>query len=511
MKRWVLSRGISNMTLRVLRNSISYLTGLLLLIILSIGMAGCGADNPASPPEDVTSKLEMVPGLQVMGMPTTVAEDVQANFVQVATAVQPSVVFISVKKRVVYSGFFGPFNDVVRGYASGIIIRSDGYILTNEHVVKDMDEVKVTLSTGTELYAEVIGTDPLTDLAVIKVEPPATEILKPAELGDSDSIDVGEWAMAIGSSLGLEETVTIGVISAVHRDVIPPESPQGYRDFIQTDASINPGNSGGPLVNIKSEVIGVNTFIATTSGGSIGIGFAVPINTAKYVIEQLIDSGKVVRGWLGIGVQELSPRIAAKFEAAPRQGVLIGNVVPDSPADEAGLKVGDIIEEVDEHGVKSVLDLQNAVAKAPVGEHLRVVINRDGEELEINVIVGERPQENNGKALNPPVHFGLGLTVQNITWRIAQQLGLQNTDGVVVTKVEPGSSADDEGIKVGDVVREVNRVKIENLDDYNREIGKVAEGEDILLLIQRGDNTHYVVLANGEKVEKAPGKPLIYL
>jgi len=200
---------------------------LLLLIILSIGMAGCGADNPTSPPEDATSKLEMVPGLQVMGMPTTVAEDVQANFVRAATTVQPSVVFISVKKQVVYGGFFGSSKDVVRGYASGIIAQSDGYILTNEHVVKDMDEVKVTLSTGTELYAEVIGTDPLTDLAVIKVEPPATEVLKPAELGDSDSINVGEWAMAIGSSLGLEETVTIGIISAVHRDVVPPESPQG--------------------------------------------------------------------------------------------------------------------------------------------------------------------------------------------------------------------------------------------------------------------------------------------
>ena len=430
------------------------------------------------------------------------AEDIRAGFAEIVAKVSPAVVTIEVKKKVGveipkemedFFRWFGekpPGPQVGRVLGSGFVVRKDGYILTNEHVVEDAISVTVILSDGTRLSGKVVGTDKKTDLAVVKVE--AKEPLPEVVLGDSDKIRPGDWAIAIGSPLGeeLRQTVTVGVISAVGRRVQHPTLP-AYSNFIQTDAAINPGNSGGPLVNIKGEVIGVNTFIATSGGGSIGIGFAVPINMAKGVLEKLIKYGKVVRGWLGITLRELTPEMADALGAKGVKGILIEDVISGGPADKAGVKPGDIIRKYDGKEVSSIPDLQLMVGDTEPGRKVELGIIRDGKEISLVVEVGEMPAEFGGTALGIP---GIGMDVGDITPDLAERFGISDREGVVVLRVSQGSPAHEEGIRPGDVVKAINKVRIRNKRDYEREISKFKKGDMVVFEMKRGERRYFAFI-----------------
>jgi Do/DeqQ family serine protease len=432
------------------------------------------------------------------------AEDIRAGFAEIVAKVSPAVVTIEVKKKVGveipkemedFFRWFGenpPGPQVGRVLGSGFVVKRDGYILTNEHVVEDAISVTVILPDGTRLPGKVVGTDKKTDLALLKVE--AKEPLPEVVLGDSDKIRPGDWAIAIGSPLGeeLRQTVTVGVISAVGRRVQHPTLP-AYSNFIQTDAAINPGNSGGPLVNINGEVIGVNTFIATSGGGSIGIGFAVPINMAKGVLEKLMKYGKVVRGWLGITLKELTPEMAEALGAKGVKGILVEDVISGGPADKAGVKPGDIIRRYDGKDVSSIPDLQLMVGDTEPGKKVELGIIRDGKEISLVVEVGEMPAELGGTGAAPAIP-GIGMDVGDITPELAERFGISDREGVVVLRVSQGSPADDEGIRPGDVVKAVNRVRIRDKRDYEREMSKFKKGDMVALEMKRGERRYFAFI-----------------
>ncbi len=320
---------------------------------------------------------------------------------------------------------------------SGVIVKvegENGYILTNNHVVENMEELKVKLGDKREYDAVIIGTDPQTDLAVVKIE---AENLIPAKMGDSDSMKPGQWAIAIGNPFGFSHTVSVGVISATGRSGVGIAQ---YEDFLQTDAAINPGNSGGPLVNIKGEVVGINTAIFTRTGGYQGIGFAIPVNMAKAVLRDLISTGKVTRGWLGVVIQNLDPSLAKQFDVDVTEGVLIGDVQDNSPAKDGGFKRGDIVIEYDNKEIGDLNQLRNMVAQTAVGKEVGIKVLRDGKEKMLTVKIGEQPadmfaggQSSLGK--------DLGLTVQDLTEALAKSMGYEGESGVLVSSVEPGSEA----------------------------------------------------------------------
>ncbi|MFQ5965278.1 MAG: DegQ family serine endoprotease [Candidatus Scalinduaceae bacterium] len=370
---------------------------------------------------------------------------------------------------------------------SGVIVDKRGYILTNNHVVADMDELKVRLSDKGEFDAEIIGTDPQTDLAVIKIE---GENLIPAKMGDSDEIKPGQWAIAVGNPFGLTSTVSVGVISAIGRSGVGIAQ---YENFIQTDAAINPGNSGGPLVNIKGEVIGVNTAIFTRSGGYQGIGFAIPVNMAKAVLRDLIEKGKVTRGWLGVVIQNLDPSLAKQFNVNVTEGVLISDVQDDSPAKEAGFERGDIVTEYNNKKITDINELRNKVAQTEVGKKVEVKVLRGSKEKILMVKIGEQPAD---LFATGPIPGGkdLGMTVQNLTEELAESLGYAGESGIVVSAIEQGSAAAQAGIKEGDLIKEANREKIANIKEFKQALGKAKEGKDILLLIRRGMHTRFVII-----------------
>ncbi|UCE98719.1 MAG: DegQ family serine endoprotease [Planctomycetota bacterium] len=374
---------------------------------------------------------------------------------------------------------------------SGFIVTPDGYILTNNHVVGDADEVTIKLVDGREFTAKNIKTDPESDVAVVKIDESDLPFL---ELADSDALEVGEWVLAIGNPFGLSHTVTAGIVSAKGRSGI---GLTAYEDFIQTDAAINPGNSGGPLVNLDGKVVGINTAIVG-QGGNIGIGFAIPINMAKAIYDQLIGTGTVVRGFLGISMTELTPELAQAFDLKDTKGVAIAEVLEDSAAEKAGLKHNDIIVELQGQTVESANDLRNRIAMLKPGAKVELVVLRDGKRKTFTAELGERPTKPL-LAAQPETLEQLGFSVQNLTDDLAERLGYEGQSGVVVTQVEPGSLAELAGISSGTLIIEVNREPVENTDEFNEAMEKAAGQGTVLLLIKDKRYTRFVVLTLPEK------------
>jgi serine protease Do len=434
---------------------------------------------------------------------------VPANFSDLAEKVRSGVVNVQVVKKVKNIGFgfhqfgnpfgeknpfgdfFGPFSEgnppggfEQRGVGSGFVMNREGYILTNNHVVEDADQIKVKLANGKEYEGKVVGRDPKTDLALIKIN--GSSDLQPLNLGNSDDLKVGSWVVAVGSPFGLEQTVTAGIVSAKGRVI----GSGPYDNFIQTDASINPGNSGGPLINMKGEVVGINTAIIASGQG---IGFAIPINMAKEIAPQLQEKGHVTRGWLGVSIQEMTPELAKSFGLKEKKGALVAEVVSGSPAEKAGIEQGDVIVEFDGKEVTDSKDLPRMVASTPVGKAVTIKLSRSGKVLERQVKVGEM-EEKVEVAKTPSTKKSLGITVQNVTPEIAKGLGLKNDTGVVVTRVEPGSPAANAGIQAGDVIHEVNRKPVKNVEDFIQKVEKAKDQDHALLFLQRGQNNLFAAV-----------------
>jgi serine protease Do len=443
-------------------------------------------------------------------VPSQIIETSKA-FSEIAGAISPMVVNISTTKVVKreagpfsddpFFDFFNPFHNFKmpkkwkeQSLGSGVIVSDDGYIITNNHVVEQADEIRVTLFDKRSFKAKIIGADTKTDIAVVKI---SADNLRAAKWGDSDKLQVGEFVLAIGNPYGLSHTVTMGIISAVGRANV---GIADYEDFIQTDAAINPGNSGGPLVNIRGELIGINTAIFSRSGGYQGIGFAVPSNMARLVMDQLADKGKVTRGWLGVTIQELTPELSQKFGLKNGKGALVGDVAKGSPAEKAGIKRGDIILEYDGRKITDVGNLRNMVSQSKVGKEVSIIIARGGKEYTIKAVIAELPKDLSetapGSVPEEPGFEGLsGLTVMDLSREIARQLGLHKDEkGVVVVRVETGSQAEEAGIRKGDVVQEVDKKKIDGLNDYNKAVSGVRSGDPVLLFVNRGGKKFYVTV-----------------
>ncbi len=387
--------------------------------------------------------------------------------------------------------FFGdrPPPGQQRSLGSGFSVSEDGYIITNHHVVGDADRITVRLSDKEEYDAKVVGTDEKTDIAVVKIEP--KHPLHPVPLGSSSDLQVGDWVMAIGNPFGLDQTVTAGIVSAKGRVI----GAGPYDDFIQTDASINPGNSGGPLLNLKGEVVGINSAIFSQSGGNIGIGFAIPIDLAKAIVNQLKEKGKVTRGWLGVSIQSVTPELAKSFGLQEPTGALVAEVTKDSPAEKAGFERGDIITAFNDTSIKDSHELPALVARTPVGEKAQVTVLRGGKERTLTVTLGELTEQQARAERAEESGESWGMTVANLSADAARRFQLDpNKKGVVVTELEPGSSAEVAGIQPGDVIEEVNRQPIESVEDFNKAMTDAKDKDTLLLLARRGNFTSFFAL-----------------
>ncbi len=455
----------------------------------------------------LTANFDMVkkPAAEAISKPLP---EISTLFADVAEKTMPSVVTItSAKVYEIPVRTWGPFwNDPMfefffgpqtprqyekrqyrqEGLGSGVIVSEDGYIITNAHVVNGADEIQVHI--GDDKYdAEIVGVDEKTDVAILKVD--AEEKLTPAKLGDSDKLRIGEWVLAIGSPFQLEHTVTAGIISAKGRSRM---GIADYEDFIQTDAAINPGNSGGAMVDLNGEVIGINTAIVSGTGGNIGIGFAIPINLARQVMDQLITHGKVVRGWLGISIQQVTDELAKGLGLESAQGILVGSVVPESPAEKAGIMRGDVILSVDDKEVESIEQFRNYIASSPPGKKVKLLIVQDGKRRTVNVELGEMPGEKElatGKGKDRKID--LGISMKALGYYDAKRFGLDG-GGVLVTDVEEGSIADRAGIRTNDVIMEVNRIPVETPSDVERAISRCKRGDTIVFLVWRDGYTMYL-------------------
>jgi serine protease Do len=430
---------------------------------------------------------------------------VPGSFTEVAQAVSPAVVNIRAEKVVKGAGsvfrhfqsphgegdpfqdFFGRFfGDMPerefkeRSLGSGFFIDEQGHIVTNNHVIENADKIKVKLNNGKEYDAEIVGRDPKTDIALVKAE--GLSGFHAVELGDSDALKVGEWVVAIGSPFGLEHTVTAGIVSAKGRVI----GSGPYDDFIQTDASINPGNSGGPLVNMKGKVVGINTAIVSRSGGNVGIGFAIPANLARDIIEQLKESGSVTRGWLGVSIQDLTPELAEYYGVKDGKGALVGEVFEGDPADKAGIKAKDVIISVDGEQIEDSRDLSRTIAQVPVDKKVTIKVLRNGKERSFGVQIVKRTEEKETVAAKgPSEEKDLGMSVSSITPELARQLGISETEGVVVIAVEDGGPANQAEVEEGDLILEIDHKPIKTIEDYQEQTGKVKEGETVSLLVRR--------------------------
>ncbi len=378
-----------------------------------------------------------------------------------------------------------------RAAGSGFIISPDGYILTNNHVVEKADKITVRLNDKREFTARVIGTDPQSDVALIKIDGNNLPVLP---LGDSDKIEVGEWVIAIGSPFELNQTVTVGVVSAKGRNRM---GINDYENFIQTDAAINPGNSGGPLLNIYGQAIGINTAIFSRSGGYMGIGFAIPINMAKTIEQQLRKYGKVTRGWLGVVIQDLDEDLAKSFGLDRAQGALVSEVSDNSPAAKAGLRQGDVLVAYNGTPLTNVADLRNKVAMTAPGTRVTLELIRDGHKKKVEVTIGEQPSDfstrvRTGSAESPLA--AMGLTLQDLTPELADQFGYKVNQGVLVAGVAPDSPAERVGMQAGQLIEEVNKQRVRNLRELKKVLKRSKHPKEVLLRVRAGDFSQYVVL-----------------
>ncbi len=439
-------------------------------------------------------------------------DELSAAFEKVADAISPSVVTVSTVRQLqapdgleVPRFFFGlPFGDspgegfdqfqrprerVQQGQGSGVIVSADGYVLTNSHVVEGADEVTVTLPGGRSYTAKVVGTDPLSDLAVVKIE---AEGLRPATLGDSDEIRVGQWVVAAGNPFGLTSTITAGIVSGKGRSRM---GVTDYEDFIQTDAAINPGNSGGPLVNLRGEVVGINTAILSRTGGNLGIGFAIPINLARSVMSDLIEKGRVVRGWLGVVIQGLDEGLAGSFGYQGTEGALVADVTKDSPAERAGLRPGDIITRYGDRPVTDIDRLKLDVASAEPGAEVPVEVFRDGRRQTLTARIGELPGRQTETTSAAAADAALGMSVRTLTPAIAARLGLEDgVAGVVVTEVEPLGPAARAGLRPGDVITSVENDLVADEGDFVSALRRHTVDDGVRLTVRRGELRHFVWL-----------------
>ena len=426
------------------------------------------------------------------------------SFADLAESVAPAIVNIQTR-RTVEAGpegrhpleeFFGPpFQEFFRrprnvpSLGTGFLISPDGFIVTNNHVIEDVDEITVFFRNGDEKEAEIIGRDPDTDVALIRVQ--NEDDLPFLPLGDSDAIRPGDWVVAVGNPFGLEHTVTAGIVSAKHRRINPEPGARRFDDFIQTDAAINPGNSGGPLLNLAGEVVGINTAINPRANT---IGFAVPINMAKTILPQLKATGRVSRGWLGVYIQAIDEDTAELLGLESRQGALVSKVEPGSPADDAGIQRGDVIVEFEGEPIEEMDALPRKVATTSLGSELEVTVLRKGKRKTLDVTLGELESEvarTSGAPESEPGAYGL--QVQRLTPEIAEQLGMEGeAGGVVISGVEPGSPADEAGLRRGDVVLEVNQETVASVEDFRTALGAKPKGA--LLLVRRGDAEIFVPL-----------------
>ncbi|MFO7890349.1 MAG: Do family serine endopeptidase [bacterium] len=480
----------------------------------------------------LTSQLEWTPDVQcseknlpILGSEAVVPKSLQGSheqsdiFVKVSEEILPTVVNIATTKIVERSSQVSPFAPLLRdffgkefnfeepqtqrlqGLGSGIIVSDQGHILTNHHVIQNADDIKVTLYNKKEFEAELVGTDPLTEIAVIKIE---AGDLPVARLGDSDRIRVGEWVLAFGNPLYLTSTVTAGIVSAKGRSIgiiRDPNAGEGgsyaIENFIQTDAAINPGNSGGALVNLKAEVIGVNTAIASQTGGYQGYGFAVPINLAKRIMKDLIEKGHVVRAWLGIGMRPVTEEIAERYGLDRPKGVLIDQIMDNSPAQKAGFKPLDIILKVEGKSIKQANEVQSIIALKKPGDEIDITILRDDKQKEIQVTLGEREREKVTSSKEESDITKLGLQVKNLNDAIRSRLrhnAYDDVEGIIVTQVKRYSSAAEAGIQPGDLITKIEEHYITSISDYKNALKSFDPGDVVIFYMRRvGQKYHAFV------------------
>jgi len=463
----------------------------------------------------LSKRIDPFRSLSNQGVPHVSGNIIETSkaFTEIVSTVSPAVVNISATKVIqretdgVFSDpffdLFSPFNDFgmpkkwkEKSLGSGVIVSPDGYIITNNHVVEKGEEIKVTLFDGRTFKGKLVGADQKTDIAIIQID---ARKLPTLTWGDSERLQVGEFVLAIGNPYSLSHTVTMGIISAVGRANV---GIADYEDFIQTDAAINPGNSGGPLVNVKGELIGINTAIFSRTGGYQGIGFAVPSNMVRIIMDQLVQRGKVTRGWIGVTIQELTPELSNKFGAKKAQGALVSDVMKDSPASKAGIKRGDIILEFNGRSVKDVSNLRNMVAQSKIGDEMGMKILRSGREYYVKVTIVEMPRARDVAEVIPDhatsdtqAELLTGLTIMDLTKETLKQLGYNKDEkGVIVVKVETGSPADEAEIRKGDIINEIDEKKIDSVEDFNRIASNIKRDKTVLLFINRSGKRFYVVL-----------------